>query len=60
MLILTRRNDEAVLIRVNGVEIKVVVVSARGGRVLLGFDAPRDTATINREEVQRKIDQEAA
>jgi len=47
MLVLTRKNGEAVLI--DGV-IRVKVLSVQGSRVKLGFIAPADVA-VQREEI---------
>lgn len=46
MLILGRRENEAVVI---GGQIIVKVVKIRGGRVTLGFDAPRGTVILRSE-----------
>lgn len=51
MLLITRRNDEAVIINGN---IAVRVVEIRGNRVKLGFDYPEGN-TVYREELYRKI-----
>ena len=54
MLILTRRRDEAIVIRNRfGTEIRLMVVDIRGGKVRLGIEAPLDVS-IAREEVQRR------
>jgi carbon storage regulator len=51
MLILTRRNGEAIVI---GDEISVRVLGVRGQQVKIGIDAPKET-TIHREEIQMKV-----
>jgi len=54
MLILTRRIGEDIIINDN---IKVMVLSGKGGQVRLGVDAPRDVS-VHRSEIYRKIQQE--
>jgi carbon storage regulator len=51
MLILTRKEGESLRL---GEDIKVTVVSVKGGSVRLGIDAPRDV-TVHREEVYERI-----
>ncbi len=51
MLVLSRRRDEAIVIRNRfGTEIRLVVVEVRGGKVRLGIEAPADVS-IAREEI---------
>ena len=50
MLVLTRKLREKVLI---GNSIRVMVVAIEGGRIRLGFEAPREVA-IHREEIISK------
>jgi carbon storage regulator len=51
MLVLTRRRDEAIVIRNRfGAEIRLMVVEVRGNKVRLGIDAPPDV-NIARQEV---------
>lgn len=50
MLVLSRRPGEEIII---GGDVSVTVLEIRGGRVLLGVNAPR-TVTIDRSEVHRK------
>ena len=50
MLILTRRNKEAVII--NG-DIKIIVLGMVGNQVKLGFEAPDDVVIV-REELLEK------
>jgi carbon storage regulator len=51
MLVLTRRRDEAIVIRnCFGAEIRLMVVDVRGNKVRLGIEAPADV-NIAREEV---------
>jgi len=51
MLVLTRRVGESVRI---GPEIRIVVLSAGGGQIRLGIDAPSRIA-VHREEVFDRI-----
>jgi carbon storage regulator len=54
MLILTRRTDEAIVIRNRfGAEIRLVVVEVRGKKVRLGIEAPADVSVI-REEIRKR------
>jgi carbon storage regulator len=55
MLILTRRIKEEIIINKN---ISIMILGIDGGQVRLGFEAPKDV-TINRKEIQDKIDSEA-
>lgn len=57
MLVLTRKNDQAVLI--GGPDdskgfVKVTVLEIRGGKVRLGFEARKDFY-VHREEVWKRI-----
>jgi len=47
MLILTRKIDEVIMV---GENIRVKVLSIKGGQVRLGIEAPRDVI-VNREEI---------
>lgn len=51
MLILTRKAGESVVI---GEEIYCTVLGYYGGKVRLGFNAPK-SMTIHRDEIQRRI-----
>ena len=51
MLVLTRRPGQSVQI---GTEVRIVVLSAGGGQVRLGIDAPPEVA-VHREEVYERI-----
>lgn len=51
MLVLSRRVEEAVQI---GDAITITVTAIRGGRVLLGVDAPLDTSIL-RQETYAKV-----
>ena len=53
MLVLTRRRDEAIVIRSrSGIEIRLLVVDLRGNRVRLGIEAPPEIS-IAREEIRK-------
>lgn len=53
MLVLTRRRDEAIVIRNrSGTEIRLMVVDVRGNRVRLGIEAPPEISIV-REEVRK-------
>ncbi len=55
MLVLTRRRDEAIVIRNRfGTEIRLLVVDVKGNKVRLGIEAPADVE-IAREEVQSRL-----
>lgn len=54
MLILTRKIGESIMI---GDDIKVNILSMRGGQVRIGFHAPNDIP-VHREEVYLRIQQE--
>jgi carbon storage regulator len=54
MLILTRRTGERVMI---GTEVKVTVLSIKGGQVRVGIDAPKDIA-VHRKEIYERIQHE--
>ena len=56
MLILSRRIGEAIVISDN---VRILVLSASGGTVRLGIDAPRDVE-VHREEVSRRLKGEHA
>ena len=49
MLVLSRKEQEHIRI---GEDVRISVISIRGGKVRLGIDAP-DDVVILREEVQR-------
>ena len=50
MLVLTRKKDEAIIVNVHGVEIKILVVHLGHNNVRLGIQAPTDVV-IDRAEV---------
>jgi carbon storage regulator len=56
MLILSRRIGEAIVINDN---TRIRVLSASGGTVRLGIEAPR-TVEVHREEVYRRLQTERA
>ena len=51
MLVLTRKAGETIRI---GEDIVITINSVRGGKVLLGIEAPRDVP-VHREEVFERI-----
>ena len=53
MLVLTRRQQESVIIGENG-EIKITVLRINGNQVKIGIDAPKELP-INREEIYERI-----
>jgi len=57
MLVLERRIDEVIEIRVGEVLIEVMVCAVRGNSVRIGVNAPQQ-ATINRKEVADAIERE--
>jgi len=60
MLILTRRKDEAIVIRNRfGAEIRLLVVDVRGNKVRLGIEAPADVSVIREEISKRESDARA-
>lgn len=54
MLLITRREDESVIINEN---IEVKILEVKGGRVKLGFDYPKGN-TVYRKELFLKIQDE--
>lgn len=54
MLILTRKIGEKIII---GGDIEVMILGVKGSQVRMGINAPQQVS-VNREEIQRKIDQE--
>lgn len=56
MLILTRREDEKILI---GENITLQVLGIEGNRVRLGLEAPKDIAIL-REEIHERYTNEAS
>lgn len=58
MLVLSRRKNESVIMRINGVEITVTILPSKSpNTVRLGIEAP-PVVTINRDEIQHLIDDE--
>ena len=51
MLVLTRRRGEGVTI---GPDIRVVILSTKGGQVRLGIEAPKNVE-VHRDEVHARI-----
>jgi len=54
MLILTRREDECVVIGEGPEQVVLTVVDIRGDKVRLGFEAPRQVP-IHRKEIADRI-----
>jgi carbon storage regulator len=54
MLVLTRRRGEGVTI---GPDIRIVVLSTKGGQVKLGIEAPQ-AVEVHRDEVYARIQEE--
>jgi carbon storage regulator len=57
MLVLTRKNHESVVVGDVGCfdqSLKVTILDVKGGKVRLGFDAPRDVP-IHRLEVWQSV-----
>ncbi|HEY3967590.1 MAG TPA: carbon storage regulator [Planctomycetaceae bacterium] len=55
MLVLTRRRDEAIVIRNRfGTEIRLLVVDVRGNKVRLGIEAPPEVGIV-REEIRPRV-----
>lgn len=52
MLVLTRKPNEAVILKHGDVEIRVVLMELGMTRVRLGFDAPKDVEIMREELVQ--------
>jgi carbon storage regulator len=51
MLILTRRNNESIVINGN---IKITILGVKGMQVRIGIDAPKDVQ-VHREEIFERI-----
>lgn len=58
MLVLFRRVNEAVVVTVGDIQIRLTVLGFQKARkaVQLGFEAPREV-TIHREEIQYRVDE---
>jgi carbon storage regulator len=54
MLVLSRKQDERVIISVGGVKLDILVVDIRGDKVRLGIQAPPEVI-VHREEVWNQI-----
>lgn len=55
MLILTRRENESIVIQLGGTVVYVTVLEIKGNQSRVGVSAPREV-TVDREEVfQRKV-----
>lgn len=61
MLVLTREVGERIDLTAHSpAEVELVVVGIQGGRVRLGFVAPRKLVDIHRREVSEQIEAQAA
>ncbi len=60
MLVLSRRRDEKILVKVPGVDdaIEVTVVQIDNSRVRLGFNAPAEVTILRSELTQKDVNQE--
>ena len=54
MLVLSRKENESIVARINGHLVKVIVVEIRGDKVRLGIEAPKEIE-VHREEVYERI-----
>ena len=54
MLILTRKNNEGILIEVDGTVIELDVKKTSAGKVSLAFDAPPRVRIVRREVLERE------
>ncbi len=57
MLVLSRKKDEQLVIRLGEETVFVRILNVNGDRVRLGITAPRSVA-VHREEVARRIQKE--
>lgn len=57
MLVFSRKKNEAVLVKVGDVTVRVIVSSIEHGKVRIGFDAPKEV-NILREEVANRFKRE--
>lgn len=54
MLVLSRKKDQSVVLKIDGEIVRVSVLAVDGGKVRLGIDAP-ESVTIHRDEVWRRL-----
>jgi carbon storage regulator len=60
MLVLSRKNQERIVVRVpRATTIVIAVCEIKGDKVRIGVQAPAE-CTVNREEVQIQLDAEAS
>ena len=57
MLVISRKREERVLVKIGGQKCWITVCDLRGDKVRMGFDAPREVI-IHREEVVRVIEED--
>lgn len=53
MLVLSRKPDESILLKIGDVEARITLVEIRGGKARIGITAPQEV-TILREELLNK------
>lgn len=59
MLVLSRLQNQSIIVRVGDDEIRITLIGINSGhQARLGFEAPPHV-TINRSEIQEKIDAES-
>jgi carbon storage regulator CsrA len=58
MLAISRRHEEAVVLRLGEVTVRITVLSAQAGRVRLGFEAPREVVITRSELLERPLKNE--
>ncbi len=54
MLVLTRKQDERIVVSIAGYTINIHVLDVRGSKVRLGVDAPQEVE-VHRDEVWQRI-----
>lgn len=51
MLVIGRRTDQAIIITVGDIEVRVKICRIRGRQVYIGIDAPPERVHVRREEL---------
>ncbi len=54
MLVLERKPNQVVVVKANGVEIRVMITSVRGNSVKIGFEAPQEVRIVREELLNGK------
>ena len=54
MLVLTRKQDERIVVSIAGYTINIHVLDVRGSKVRLGVDAPQEVE-VHRDEIWQRI-----